>query len=285
MGNQRVRQDGYARNFGAAVAEYQAALAENPQDSAIVTSLGICYQFMGKPNDAEAQYKKPIEMHPNAVWDQYINLGYIYANRGDIAQAEDSFQRAIKNKPDNAMAYNDFAWMYADKGIKPDRAIELAQRAAQLAPDDPNIADTLGWAYYRKGLKAEAIRYLAQALAKAPNNAGIRNHYDEVMTSAEVHLARAQQLTSLGRFDQAAGECDAALRQEPNSERAKTMRAGISREAATRHVASASQFLERQQYDPALSECDAALRYDPQNADAKNLKAKIAEVKKVLGYQ
>jgi tetratricopeptide (TPR) repeat protein len=87
-----------ARNFGAAVAEYQAALAENPQDSAIVTSLGICYQFMGKPNDAEAQYKKAIEMHPNAVWDPYINLGYIYANRGDIAQAEDSFQRAIKSR-------------------------------------------------------------------------------------------------------------------------------------------------------------------------------------------
>ena len=87
-----------ARNFGAAVAEYQAALVENPQDSAIVTSLGICYQFMGKPNDAEAQYKKAIEMHPNAVWDPYINLRYIYANRGDIAQAEDSFQRAIKSR-------------------------------------------------------------------------------------------------------------------------------------------------------------------------------------------
>jgi Tfp pilus assembly protein PilF len=105
------------------------------------------------------------------------------------------------------------------------------------------------------------------------------------MTSAEVHLARAQQLTILGRFDQAAGECDAALRQEPNNERAKNMRAGISKEAAMRHVVSARQFFERQQYDPALAECDAALRYDPQNVDAVNLKTKIAEVKKVLGYQ
>jgi Tfp pilus assembly protein PilF len=126
---------------------------------------------------------------------------------------------------------------------------------------------------------------LSQALARASNNAVIRNHYDEVMTPIEVHLARAQQLTNLGHFDQAAGECDAALRQDSNSERAKTMRAGISREAAARHIASANQLFERQQYDPALSECDAALRYDPQNADAVNLKAKIVQVKKVLGYQ
>jgi len=92
-----------ARNFGAAVAEYQAALAENQQDSLIVTSLGVCYQLMGKSSEAEAQYKKAIELHPSAVWDPYIDLGYIYANRGDIAHAEEAFQTAIKNKPDNAI--------------------------------------------------------------------------------------------------------------------------------------------------------------------------------------
>lgn len=274
-----------ARNLGAAVPEYQAALAENPQDSMILTNLGICYQVMGRLDDAEAQYKKAIEMHPNAVWDAYINLGSLYAFRGDTAKAEDAFQKAIKNKPDNARGYNSLAWMYADKGIKLDKAIELAQKATELAPDDAGIVDTLGWAYYRKGLRAEALRYLAQAAARAPNSAEIRSHYDEVSTTATVHLARAQQFMNSGRFDQASGECDAALRQEPNNEQAKTMRSGIGKEAATRHVAGARQLFERQQYDPALSECDTALRYDPQNADAANLKTKIAETKKVLGYR
>jgi tetratricopeptide (TPR) repeat protein len=274
-----------ARNFSAAVTEYQAAVAENPQDSMIVTSLGVCYQLMGRLGDAEAQYNKAIEMHPNAVWDPYIDLGSIYALRGDTAKAEEVFQKAIKNKPDNAQAYNSLAWMYADKGIKLDKAIELAQKATELAPNDPGIVDTLGWAYYRKGLRAEAIRYLAQAAARAPNSPEIRSHYEEVSTTAEVHLNRAQQLMNSGRFDQAAGECDAALRQEPNNERAKGLKASVGKEAAARHVAGARQYFERQQYDPALSECDAALRYDPQNAVAVNLKTKIAEVKKVLGYQ
>jgi len=63
------------------------------------------------------------------------------------------------------------------------------------------------------------------------------------------------------------------------------LRGALAKQAAAMHVANARQAFERQQYNPASSECDVALRYDPQNTDAANLKAKIAEVKKVLGYQ
>jgi tetratricopeptide (TPR) repeat protein len=273
------------RNYAAAIAEYQAASAENPDDSMILTNWGLCYQFMGRPDDAETQYKKAIEMHPSGVWDPYIYLGSIYAARDDTGQAQEVLQKAIKNKPDNARAYNSLAWMYADKGIKLDQAIELAQKATELAPDDAGIIDTLGWAYYRKGLRAEAIRYLAQATARAPNSVEIRKHYEEASTTAAAHLNRAQQLMNGGRFDEAAAECDAALRQEPNNQQASSMKGDIGREAAARHMIGARQLFERQQYDPALAECDAALRYDPRNADAISLKTRIAEVKKVLGYQ
>ena len=91
-------------------------------------------------------------------------------------------------------------------------------------------------------------------------------------------------MINAGSLEQASGECDAALRQEPNNQQAKDLKASIGKQAAIRLVTDARQLFEKQQYDPAISECDAALRYDPQNVDAQNLKAKIAEVKKVLGY-
>jgi Tfp pilus assembly protein PilF len=124
-----------------------------------------------------------------------------------------------------------------------------------------------------------------RAVAKAPDSKEIKAHYQEVSTTAEMHLARAQQLLNQRHFDQAFDECEAALRQEPNNEQAKTMKATTGREAASVHLSNARQAFEKQQYDPALSECDAALRYDPQNAEAGSLKAKISETKKVLGYQ
>ena len=273
-----------ARNLPNAVAEYQAAMQESPQDSMIVNNLGTCYQTLGRPDDAISQYKKAIGMHPKSVWDPYVNLGLVYSSRGDIDHAEEAYLNAISNKPDDAGALNGLAWMYATNGIKLDKAIDLAQRAVRLAPNDANIADTLGWAYYRRGSKTEALQYLAQALAKAPRNEVFRSHYDEAATSAEVHLARAQQMINAGSLEQASGECDAALRQEPNNQQAKDLKASIGKQAAIRLVTDARQLFEKQQYDPAISECDAALRYDPQNVDAQNLKAKIAEVKKVLGY-
>jgi len=149
-----------ARNLDAALSEYRAALIENPQDSILIFYMGGCYEIMGKLNEAEAEYKRSIQMHPNALWDPYLRLGWIYQIRGNIAQAEQAYQKAIKNKPDYALAYNNLAWLYADKGIKLDRAIELAQKASELAPNEGNFLDTLGWAYYRKGDRAQALKYL-----------------------------------------------------------------------------------------------------------------------------
>jgi tetratricopeptide (TPR) repeat protein len=161
-----------ARNVDAAIPEYQAALAENPNDSMTVYSLGTCYHFLGKLNEAEAEIKRAIQMHPDAVWDPYLRLGGIAQGRGEIVQAEQAYQRAIKNKPDYAPAYNVLAWMYADKGIKLDRAIELAQKALELAPNDANILDTLGWAYYRKGDRTQALKYLASEAGGKPGRKG-----------------------------------------------------------------------------------------------------------------
>jgi tetratricopeptide (TPR) repeat protein len=123
----------------------------------LVYAFGACFQFLGKPAEAEVQFKKAIELHPDAVWLPYFGLGSIYQGRGSLAEAEKAYEKAIKNKPDYALAYNAIAWMYAEKGIKLDHAIELAVRALELSPEDGNILDTLGWAYYRKGDREQAL--------------------------------------------------------------------------------------------------------------------------------
>jgi tetratricopeptide (TPR) repeat protein len=280
-----ARQDFRSKQLSQMASEFQLALAENPKDAEILVEWGSCYMLLGDEGQAEQKFKQAIAMYPDVVWDPYIYLAMIYRSKGDLPNAENALKKAISNKPDNANAYNSLAWFYADTGTKLDRALELAQKALALAPDNAYYLDTLGWAYYRRGERTEAVQYLTRALSKDPNNTAIKAHYDEVVTTAQVHLARAQQLSNQGRLDQALGECEAALRQEPNNENAKNLRGALAKQAAAMHVANARQAFERQQYNPASSECDVALRYDPQNTDAANLKAKIAEVKKVLGYQ
>lgn len=165
------------RDLSSALAEYQAALAENPEDSDIYTAMGECYLKVGNASAAEEQFKVAIRMYPDAVWEPYIALAYLYQKGNDFPGAEEAYKKAIRNRPDYWTAYNNLAYMYAEKGTNLDEAIELANRALSLLPDDAASLDTLGWAYYKKGDRAQALKYLARALAKLPANKEVLAHY------------------------------------------------------------------------------------------------------------
>jgi tetratricopeptide (TPR) repeat protein len=175
-----------ARNLSSALAEYQAALAENSADSDIYTALGECYQKVGNVTAAEEQLKTAISMYPGAVWKPYIDLAYLYQRRNNFPGAEEAYKKAVQNRPDDWEPYNDLAYMYAEKGTNLDEAIGLANRALSLFPDDAYSLDTLGWAYYKKGDRSQALKYLARALAKVPANEIVLAHY-RAASNALVH--------------------------------------------------------------------------------------------------
>src|SRR5271157_986059 len=60
----RGRDTCYPNNVDAADSAFQAAAAENPQDSLILAGWGQCYFKLGNLATAEVKYKKAIEMHP-----------------------------------------------------------------------------------------------------------------------------------------------------------------------------------------------------------------------------
>lgn len=164
-------------NLKAALDEFHAALAENPTDSATYTTIGECYLKVGNYAAAEDQFRTAISMYPDVVWEPYIALANLLQNRADVPSAEQAYKKAIKNRPDYWVPYNNLAYLYADRGRNLDEAIELAQRAVSLSPDEAASLDTLGWAYYKKGDRTQALKYLARALAKLPRNKEVLAHY------------------------------------------------------------------------------------------------------------
>jgi tetratricopeptide (TPR) repeat protein len=166
-----------ARNLNWALSEFQAALAENPEDSDIYTAIGACYLELGNVTAAEGQFKTAISMYPDVVWLPYTALGDLYQKRDDFSGAEQAYKRAIKNRPDYWLPYNNLGYLYAERGTNLDEAIELAKKALSLLPDEAASLDTLGWAYYKKGDRAQALKYLARAVAKLPGNREALAHY------------------------------------------------------------------------------------------------------------
>jgi putative PEP-CTERM system TPR-repeat lipoprotein len=121
------------------------------------------------------------------------------------------YERVLAKDSHNIQAMNNLAYLLADTGANPDRALSLAQKAKELAPNDPAIDDTIGWAYYNKSLYKFSLDYLKKAaMSGTPRRTS--------------HLAMAY--IRLGNTKQAMELVQAALSKDPNlpeAQRALTM--------------------------------------------------------------
>ena len=101
--------------------------------------------------------------------------------------------------PDNIVAKNNLAWVYAEHGGNIDVALRLAEEAKEKAPEDPTITDTLGWIYVKKGSYEAAVENLKNSVAKNPHD-----------PSGLYHLGTAYY--KLGKTADAKRELEAALK-------------------------------------------------------------------------
>ena len=75
---------------------------------------------------------------------------------------------------------NYLGYMWADLGVRLERALELVQKAVELDPDNGAYVDSLGWAHYRLGHLAQAREHLERAARLAPGDATIYEHLGDV---------------------------------------------------------------------------------------------------------
>ncbi len=96
------------------------------------------------------------------------------ASSGQASDAMSEYEAIVESNPDNGIALNNLAWIYAEQGDP--RAVEYAERAVALLPDSGNVADTLGWALYKTGEHERAVEVLRGAAEKTPEDPTIRYH-------------------------------------------------------------------------------------------------------------
>lgn len=95
---------------------------------------------------------------------------------GEMAEARKSYEALKQTQANNAIVWNNLAWLYQQAGDT-GAAVSHGERALALAPGQPAIMDTLGWILLDAGEDARAAELLRQAAAAAPGNADITYHY------------------------------------------------------------------------------------------------------------
>ncbi|HEY3700430.1 MAG TPA: tetratricopeptide repeat protein [Spongiibacteraceae bacterium] len=114
--------------------------------------------------------------------DSPLLLRGVLSQRNDKPEeAQKFYEAALKRNDKNALALNNLALLYADKGDK--RSLPLAEKAYTLQPNNPAVLDTYGWLLSRSSEKAAAIKILRQAKQIAPQSTEIESHLQQAETA------------------------------------------------------------------------------------------------------
>jgi tetratricopeptide (TPR) repeat protein len=97
--------------------------------------------------------------------DDYLEIGALYAQKGDYKKAEELFQKVITQSPSSAQALNNLGFIYLKQG-KYDVAEKEFKEALRIDPASVLPYYNLACLYSRKEMEVEALIYLKRALTR-----------------------------------------------------------------------------------------------------------------------
>ncbi|MBI2441067.1 MAG: tetratricopeptide repeat protein [Lentisphaerae bacterium] len=110
----------------------------------------------------------------------FFNYGAACERTGALARAEELLLRAMRLDPENAEAFNYLAYMWAEKGIRLEQALEYSQHALDCEPDNGAFLDTFGWILYKQNQPAEALSWIQAAHYFMADDPTILEHLGDV---------------------------------------------------------------------------------------------------------
>jgi tetratricopeptide (TPR) repeat protein len=209
----------------------QRALLTVPDDPLIQAYLGLVYSRGGKFDLAAEAFGRAEAMVAKTGGKRlrpsfYFWYGTACERAGRFEQAEPLLETCIQGDPlaDNALNY--LAYMWAERGIKLDKALEYVTRALKISPDEGAYVDTLGWVHFKRREYAAALKMLLRALELTPDDATIPEHIgDTLQALGRPREARRYWLKSLkaepdnaalrAKLRAAGMDPDAVLKKEP----------------------------------------------------------------------
>ncbi|MCG2682318.1 MAG: hypothetical protein L6306_01745 [Planctomycetales bacterium] len=119
------------------------ALAVNPED---IDVLIACHRLPGQPPEYRAKIA------------------------GLIEKAAEEFRDAIAENPENAAAFNQYAWLIGNTAGDLDEALKCSLKSLELEPETGGYHDTLAHVYFAKGDYENAVKSQTKAVELEPHS-------------------------------------------------------------------------------------------------------------------
>jgi tetratricopeptide (TPR) repeat protein len=309
---QAVNLDLMEKQYADAQQRVEQQIGQNPKAAALQFLLANVLVARGDTNQAESALLKAIELQPDAQ-GPYLRLAQLYtaANQNQKALADlqaalaknpknlgalllmgmtynaeknykdarDAYEKLLVLVPNNGVALNNLAYLYAENLGDLDKGYQLAQKARNQAPADPATADTLGWILYQKGQYSSALSLLRESAAKLYAVPEVQSHLgmtyymmgDEA--NARTAFQRALQLNEDFPEKNECNQCLAVLAIDAKTAGADTRawlekRVGSQPNDSLALLRLAAIYQREGTVNKAIATFEAALQANPQNVAA-----------------
>jgi tetratricopeptide (TPR) repeat protein len=228
----------------------------------------------------------------NPIANRYIEIGDEYRDRGQVEQAVESYQQALKADPGNLRAQASIGQVYFDAQNYEQAAVAFE---LSLQIDDEDVGARTGFCNAllaradseRNSGQVEAALWLYEKILVA-NPA----HRDARRRLANIHQQRAEEYLQAGQDDIALSALNKALDYTPEDDSLAARYDEVLAQKKSRVIAQWMEKAEnaraRQHWEEASGFLEEALKLDPHNQD---LQAKLLDVKdaprqaKIGGYR
>jgi len=173
---------------------WQDTLAKNPGAWLAHNNLGYLFAGEGDLVDAAQHYEEALRLH-SEYSAAHNNLGTVLVRNGKLSEAIEHLMRAAQIEPDWSATHNNLGIAFLQAG-ETEKAIEEFQQAIRYAPDYVEAYENLANALVKMGRKREAIEdykkatVLSPDFAQAHNNLGVLLQADR-LSEAMAHYERA----------------------------------------------------------------------------------------------
>jgi len=98
-------------------------------------------------------------------------------------EAEEAFLDLVASDPDDANAANYLGYLWADRDVRLEEALDLISRAVEVDPENPAYLDSLGWVHYRLGAIEQAEFWLRRAIELSGDDGTLLAHLGEILVA------------------------------------------------------------------------------------------------------
>jgi predicted Zn finger-like uncharacterized protein len=183
-----------------AVASYERALAERPNDIDLQLRLGAALVSANRIDEAEEKLAQVMRERPDSAEAEHF-MGRVLFARGDLQESMTHLVRAVTLDASRAEFHLYVAWVALEQANNLGRALEEVQAALER---DASLADAYwirGRIYILTGAYRDAIRDLERALELKPGR-------------YQAHAAMGEAYEAMRDFDRATQSYERALEQD-----------------------------------------------------------------------